>query len=475
MSSESTTPIHKPWRLRNRERIFILILGDFLAACIGLVAALYFWAQGAEWLKFSWAFITTRPPLWFYLLPFFWLILLIETYDARKASRWRDTMRGIAVAAFISLIIYLFIYFSSDPKSLPRRGVLGFIIAAAVLTLIWRLIYIQIFTAPQFLRRVLIVGAGKAGQNLLQVIQSIHPAPFNVFGLIDDDPTKQDQYFEGVQVIGTSSRLLEIIQENTITDVIFAISGDMSGKTFQALIDARELGVDVTSMPVMYEELTSRVPIFHLDADWLLRSFLDQTRTDESYELAKRLLDIIGGLLGVIGLLILLPFAGAAILLDSGRPIFYTQTRLGKGGVPYDIIKFRTMVTDSEEDGKPRYAAYHDARVTRVGNFLRRSHLDEVPQFINVLRGQMSLVGPRSERPGFVEQLEKRIPFYRTRLLVKPGISGWAQVNYGYAGSFDETAVKLEYDLYYIKHRNLLLDLSILVRTVGTVVGLRGQ
>jgi exopolysaccharide biosynthesis polyprenyl glycosylphosphotransferase len=465
----------KPWRLRNKERVAILIVGDFIAACIGLTAALYFWAHGAEWLKFSWAFLTTRPPLWFYLLPFFWLILLVETYDTRRASRWRDTMRGIAVAAFISLVIYLFIYFSSDPKSLPRRGVAGFIVAAAVLTLIWRLIYIKIFTAPQFLRRVLIVGAGKAGTNLLQVIHSISPAPFNIFGLIDDDPQKLGDTIEGVKVIGNSDMLLNVIQNEAITDVIFAISGDMRGQTFQALIDSRELGVDVTSMPVIYEELMSRVPIFHLDADWLLRSFLDQTRTDDSYELAKRLLDIVGGLIGLIGLIILFPFVGLAILLDSGSPIFYKQTRLGKGGIPYDIIKFRTMIRDSEKDGKPRYAAYHDARVTRVGNILRKSHIDEVPQFINVLSGQMSLVGPRSERPGFVDQLEKRIPFYRARLLVKPGITGWAQVNYGYAGSFDETATKLEYDLYYIKHRNLLLDLSIMFRTVGTVVGLRGQ
>ena len=133
------------------------------------------------------------------------------------------------------------------------------------------------------------------------------------------------------------------------------------------------------------------------------------------------------------------------------------------------------MVVESEKDGKPQFAKEHDSRVTNVGKFLRRSHLDEIPQFLNVLLGQMSLVGPRPERPGMVKDLQKKIPFYRARLLVKPGISGWAQVNFGYAGTVEDTATKLEYDLYYIKHRNLWMDISIIIRTIGSAVGLKGQ
>ena len=198
------------------------------------------------------------------------------------------------------------------------------------------------------------------------------------------------------------------------------------------------------------------------------------TKTSAFFELAKRILDLAGGVVGVLFLVLIFPFVAFAILIDTGRPIFYRQERLGKSGRVYSIIKFRTMVVESEKDGTPRFAKEHDARVTRVGRFLRRSHLDEIPQFINVLLGQMSLVGPRPERPGMVEELQKKIPFYRARLLVKPGISGWAQVNFGYAGTIEDTATKLEYDLYYIKHRNLLLDLIILVRTVGSAIGLKG-
>jgi lipopolysaccharide/colanic/teichoic acid biosynthesis glycosyltransferase len=161
--------------------------------------------------------------------------------------------------------------------------------------------------------------------------------------------------------------------------------------------------------------------------------------------------------------------------LDSGRPVLYHQTRLGLNGQEYEIIKYRTMDRDSEKDGKVRVTVENDLRITRIGKLLRKSHLDELPQFVNVLRGEMSLVGPRAERAILVNNLQMQVPFYRARLLVKPGITGWAQVNFGYAATVEDTIIKLEYDLYYIKHRTLLLDLIILLRTVGTVIGFKGQ
>jgi lipopolysaccharide/colanic/teichoic acid biosynthesis glycosyltransferase len=228
-------------------------------------------------------------------------------------------------------------------------------------------------------------------------------------------------------------------------------------------------------MPTAYEEVLGRVPILMLEANWILRSFVDEVRVSGFYLLGKRLLDIIGGLIGTTFMLVLLPFITLLTALDDGFPIFYTQTRNGKGGCTYNIIKFRTMRRDAEADGHPRWAREDDERTTRVGRLLRRTHLDELPQFLNVLSGEMSLVGPRAERPEMVEYFQVRIPFYRARLLVKPGITGWAQVNYGYASTIEETIVKLEYDLYYIKNRSFLMDLVILLRTPATVLGLRGR
>jgi lipopolysaccharide/colanic/teichoic acid biosynthesis glycosyltransferase len=187
------------------------------------------------------------------------------------------------------------------------------------------------------------------------------------------------------------------------------------------------------------------------------------------------MIDIIGGFLGVIFLILMTPLIALAILIDSGRPVIFSQTRAGKGGKPYRIIKFRTMRVDAEETGKPQLAREDDQRSTKLGRFLRKARLDEWPQFINVLRGDMSLVGPRPERPELMKHFEELIPFYRARLLEKPGITGWAQVNIGYAATLEEMSIKLEYDLYYIKRRGPILDFIILLRTFGTIFGFRGR
>ncbi|KPL70169.1 hypothetical protein ADN00_18520 [Ornatilinea apprima] len=462
------------WRLRPSERQAILLIGDMLVGFLALAISIVIWSQ-EDWLRLSFSFLTERTPAWFFLAPFIWMLLTIELYDVRRASRRSETLKGVAIAAGVSLGLYLLFYFTSEPNSLPRRGVSVFILAVSLLILMWRFIYIRVFTAPVFMRRVLIIGAGRSGENLVQVIDSIWPLPFYLVGLIDDDPAKQNMKYGNHPVLGSSQQLLEIIERERITDLVFAISGEMNPAMFQAVLTAEERGVEVTTMPLVYEELLGRVPILLLQSDWILRSFVDQAHTNNFFEMAKRLMDIIGGLIGCIGLALLYPFIAVLILLDDGAPVLYSQERLGKNGKPYQIIKFRTMVKDAEKDGKARVAVKNDSRVTRVGRLLRKSHLDELPQFWSVLRGEMSLVGPRAERVELVNSLQTKVPFYRARLFVKPGLTGWAQVNYGYAETVEDTIVKLEYDLYYIKHRNLMLDLLIIFRTAGTVFGLRGQ
>jgi exopolysaccharide biosynthesis polyprenyl glycosylphosphotransferase len=478
MSGPNRVHKSKRWRLHTRERRTLLVLGDFLMAVIAMLVALYFWSIGEIFQDFSIEFLLERPPAWYYLLPFFWVVLLVELYDIHRAGDWGDTVRGVAIATLIGLGFYLllFFYFTDPPNSLlPRRGVAGFFVAAPILTLIWRFLYIRIFTAPAFMRRVLLVGAGKAGETLLQVIDDIWPPPFYLVGIIDDDPQKIGAQIQNHVILGGSDKLIEIVEQENVSDVIVAITGEMQGSTFQILLDTQEGGIEISRMPSVYEELLGRVPIRLLETDWILRSFVDQTRASEFYELGKRMVDIIGGLIGVVIMLLLLPFISLGILLDSGRPVFYSQTRAGRGAQSYRILKFRTMRQDAEPDGVPQWAVEDDERATRFGKILRRTHIDELPQFINVLRGEMSLVGPRAERPELVEMFQEHVPFYRARLLVKPGITGWAQVNFGYASTIDETVVKLEFDLYYIKHRNLMMDLVILLRTPSTVLGLRGQ
>jgi exopolysaccharide biosynthesis polyprenyl glycosylphosphotransferase len=188
----------------------------------------------------------------------------------------------------------------------------------------------------------------------------------------------------------------------------------------------------------------------------------------------KRLLDLVMFMFSLPIILVLMPFIALAIRLDSPGPVFYRQVRCGRAGKPFYIYKFRTMVNDAEKDGKAQWASKNDPRITRIGSFLRKSRLDELPQLLNVLRGEMSVVGPRPERPEFIEKLEREIPLYRTRLLVKPGITGWAQVHYDYGNSVEDALIKLQYDFYYIRYQSLALDIYTMFQTVGVLLRLEG-
>ena len=456
----------------------MLLVGDLLIAVLSLGLALFLWRSADRFPALFIEFVQRRVPGWFFFLPVIWVILLVELYDVHRAGNWRTTISGVAAATLIGFGLYLLLYFYYvDPPTslLPRRGVASFFITAPLLTMTWRFFYIRIFTDPQFMRRVLVIGGGKAGRAMLKITSDMRPPPFFVVGIVDDDTSKVGTEIETHPVLGTSDSLLELVQSHNVSDLLVAITGQMRSRMFQALLDAQECGVEIVRMPRIYEDLLGRVPIRMLEADWILRSFVDENRVNVFYELGKRLIDIFGGLIGVLGLLLILPFVTIAILLDDGLPIFYTQTRAGRGAQPYNIFKLRTMRRDAEIEGRPQWAREDDARATRVGKFLRKSHLDELPQFINVLRGEMSLVGPRAERPELMEVFQKSVPFYRARLLVKPGITGWAQINFGYASTIEETIVKLEFDLYYIKHRSFFLDTLILLRTPATVLGFRGR
>jgi exopolysaccharide biosynthesis polyprenyl glycosylphosphotransferase len=461
----------RPWKLRGSERQALLLLGDLAAAGAAMVLALVLWGR-FDYLGPSLEFVRARAG-WFVLVPLLWPLMMVNLYDLQRAASLGATIRGVIFAAIAGAFFYLVVYFTLE-GSLARRGVLYFLGSSVAFTLVWRWLYIRVFTAPAFLRRVLVVGAGESGRSILKVVQGQNPKPFHVVGLIDDDSNLQGKKVLGTTVLGESSQLLEIADRQAVSDVIVAILGPMKGTMFQALLDAQERGIGIIRLAVTYEELLSRVPINYLEADWLLRSFVDELHVSGLYLLVKRLADILGSLIGVLVFLVLLPWVAAAILLDSGRPVFFRQKRLGQGARTFDVVKLRTMRQDAEADGQAHWAETGDPRTTRVGLLLRRMHLDEFPQFWNVLRGEMSLVGPRPERPELVAKLEKQIPFYRARLLAKPGITGWAQVNYGKGASVAGSAEKLEYDLYYIKHRSLWLDLWILLRTLGSVFRLRG-
>ena len=231
--------------------------------------------------------------------------------------------------------------------------------------------------------------------------------------------------------------------------------------------------VRLVSGSELVERYTGRVPVESIDVHWYL-SLPDRDVWRRPYAVARRVADLLLAALFGLPFLVLLPVLALIIALDSRGPVFFTQRRIGEGGRDFGLLKLRTMTADAEAGGA-RYAEEGDQRVTRVGRFLRASRLDEFPQLLNIMRGEMSFIGPRPERPEFESDLEAKIPHFRSRLLVKPGLTGWAQIKGGYASTMAEITRKLEYDLFYIKNRSLQLDLQILVSTFGTVVGWRGR
>lgn len=480
-----------PLRLNSSEHRTILFLGDLLMGLVSMFAALETWryynfsAEVANLVgngfsvvraeQLAGEFVMLKVPVWFYLLPIIWMILLVELYEPHIAGSGRKTTRGIAIAAFIGIAVYSLVFIVQQNTNLPRIGVGAFLLFASLLTLTWRMIFIRIYKRTGQLRRILLVGAGRAGNTLAELYHSLGTRSFNIVGYVDDDDQKVGETFHDLPVLGTSKQLLELIDVYRISDIVVAINGEIMGTTFQNILDAQEIGVDVTRMPILYEEMTSRVPIHHLESDWIIRSFVDGLSVSGFYELFKRLMDILGGAVGMLILLFFLPFLALAIYFDSGLPIIYSQPRLGRGRSIFTIYKFRSMRRKAEKSKNSEDVPGDSSRVTRVGKFMRMTRIDELPQFWNILRGDMSLVGPRAEIPNLVEEYQKQVPFYRARLLVKPGLTGWAQINYGYVATVEETSIKLEYDLYYIKHRTFTMDLQIILRTISTVLRRTGR
>jgi exopolysaccharide biosynthesis polyprenyl glycosylphosphotransferase len=268
--------------------------------------------------------------------------------------------------------------------------------------------------------------------------------------------------------------LRDLALQLQIHEVVVAIDHTVEKDLFHQLAECQAHGIRVSLMPDLYEQLCRKVPIEHIDPAWVLH-VLQGRRVFSRFQLGlKRLLDLALGFAGLIMLALALPIVALVIRLDSAGPIFYRQVRSGRAGKLFRVVKFRTMDTNAEKDGRARWAAKDDPRITRVGRFLRKSRLDELPQVLNVLNGEMSFVGPRPERPEFIGGLEQEIPFYRIRLMVKPGLTGWAQTQYGYGNTTDDALVKLQYDFYYLRNWSLWLDLYIIVRTFWVVFKLKG-
>jgi exopolysaccharide biosynthesis polyprenyl glycosylphosphotransferase len=281
----------------------------------------------------------------------------------------------------------------------------------------------------------------------------------------------------GLNVFGDSQQLVRLARTLAIDEIIVAITHahTIQPALFEAILDCRELGIPITNMSTIYERLTGRVAVEYASQNIETATGSEQNSFVRVYYPAKRLVDMGSALIGLVVMLLLSPIVLLANALTSPGPLFYRQQRVGRGGRPFIVRKFRSMIPNAEEDSGAVWAKVKDDRVTPIGRLLRATHLDELPQATNVLRGEMSLVGPRPERPEFVGELSRQIVFYRARHCMRPGITGWAQIHQNYGDSVERAREKLEYDLYYVKHASFFLDSIIMLRTIMKVLGLRGR
>jgi exopolysaccharide biosynthesis polyprenyl glycosylphosphotransferase len=455
-----------------RERRLFLVIIDLLLINAAVVLSFAIWAFRGDKTFQS---LLSSQFQWFLLLSALWLFFgfINGLYDLRIVIEFGATSRALFKTFFLALIVYLVIFFALT--DLPRGIVLYHGVISVVLIAAWRAAYIQVAPRAPFRRRALIVGAGNAGKTIAQTIRAAFQPHYDVIGFVDDDPSKQGQEIGGWCVLGKHTDLVRLCRQHRANEVVWAVTRDVSDDMFRALLDVQELGIEVMPMQLLYEQITARVPIDYIGDSWYVALPLDHASTGGLYPAVKRAFDFIFALIGTVLFGIALPFIALAMRLDAPGPIFYAQERVGQGGRVFRVRKIRTMVTNAEEQGKAVWATKNDPRVTRVGRVLRKLHIDEAPQFWNILRGEMSVVGPRPERPEFVAQLEKQIPFYRLRHAVKPGMAGWAILHAGYVDSMEDARLRVEYDLYYIKHQSIWMDSWILFRMVGHVLALRGQ
>ncbi|MBX3277090.1 MAG: TIGR03013 family PEP-CTERM/XrtA system glycosyltransferase [Acidobacteria bacterium] len=341
------------------------------------------------------------------------------------------------------------------------------------LMICWRVLIHWLFRRPWLGERILIVGTGPSAAELAHEAIERRDLGFQVVGFVAEDAAMVGQSIVNPGVIGVVGDLTRLVESERIDRVVVALQDRRGHMPVDQLFELRLQGrVAIEEGTSLYERLTGKVGVELLRPSWII--FSGNTRRGALWMAARRVFHFIVALAGLLISLPLWPLIAIAIRLDSRGPVFYRQERVGKQGRLFNIIKFRSMREDAESNG-PAWSAENDPRTTRVGRLLRKFRLDELPQFINILRGEMSLVGPRAERPYFVAQLSEKIPFYAQRHLVEPGLTGWAQVMYGYGASIEDAQQKLQYDLYYIKNVSLWFDLWIVIKSMRIVLFGRGR
>ncbi|MEZ4856609.1 MAG: exopolysaccharide biosynthesis polyprenyl glycosylphosphotransferase [Gelidibacter sp.] len=452
------------------ERKILLRLMDMLMVLLGLYLL-------GKFFKFDYLIIHQGNTIEIAVLFFYITIFgtVFEIYDLKQSSQLDVTFRNIVFTASTTVLFYFLTPFLTPFLPEKRLQILYFYLCIIVMIFIWRLAYVTLISSPRFFKKVLLVGEVDYIETIVKALSQSDPN-YKIIGFINcEAPSEAPIKFKGLKEF-EPEQLLQVIEEQQISEVLVASynSETITPTIYHDLITLLEKGFTIREYTQVYEEITHRVPIQFVGKDFYKYFPFSRSNQNTLYLFFHRIFDVVFAFLGLFFGVFILPFVIVGNVLANRGPLFYTQERVGKNGKPFHIVKLRSMVVNAETHGA-KWAEKNDVRVTTFGRFLRRSRLDEIPQFINVLKGDMSIIGPRPERPFFVSELSRIIPFYETRHIIKPGLTGWAQVKTRYGSSVDDSLIKLQYDLFYIKRRSLFLDLNIIVKTLSTILYYRGQ
>lgn len=383
----------------------------------------------------------------------------VGAYDLRFTRRLVDVFRLAGMTLAATLVALLAIFFVV-PYRITRPTLLLWVPIAAAGVLAGRLVYRRVFAGSQFASRIVLVSSDDVVERVWPEMRTHIGGIYHLVGIVD--PASAD----------ARERLVGSLAQRKVDQIVLGVRDNVSAQLFRGVLDCHERGVTVRSLGDLYEELTGRLLLDQLGHTWLM-SLPMRSETSPLYRTFKRAVDIAAALAALSVLAFTLPFVVAVSLVTDRGPLFHSQTRMGQYGREFRLWKLRTMRV--RPDGDTSWTRPRDDRVTPIGRILRPLHLDELPQAWSILRGDMSLIGPRPEQRQYVDQLRDEITFYNTRLTVRPGLTGWAQVNYGYGSGADGARVKLSYDLYYIKHQSASLDLLTIARTLVAVFSLGGR
>jgi exopolysaccharide biosynthesis polyprenyl glycosylphosphotransferase len=416
---------------------------------------------------------------------FYWAIVLaiyinvfgsvFEMYNLQVSSNQFQIIKSIILTTSTTVLIYLLTPIYTPVLPSNRLQILIFFVSIFSTLLAWRIFYVKFLASHRFVKNAILICDKEQLQELVNGLKSADPH-YKIIGFVNSDGDDSIKIkLNTIKSIKVND-LEDYVRSHSISEIVIA-SQKTEGITvnlYNQLIHLLENGFIIREYTQVYEAITHRIPVQYVSRDFYRYFPFSRSNQNHLYLLASRLIEIIFSIIGLAFGLVFLPIILIGNLIGNRGSLFYTQERVGKNGQVFKIYKYRTMVKNAEVNGAV-FTTQNDSRITPFGKFMRKTRLDEFPQFINILKGDMSIIGPRPERPIFVKEIAELMPFYETRHVVKPGLTGWAQVNYAYGDSIEDSLVKLQYDLYYIKHRSIFLDINIIIKTFSTVLFYRGQ